>query len=186
MLETIRKIRRSARTTGPGMRSGDDESDREFEGEEAARVIDEAFSFYDGREALGQAESRGDGADGDSVGGADDGTENEPEAEVEAGENPLRDVGDGANREYDEAEGEHGDTDKVVTEVPPGGDKRRRKKKRREDNEKNDVWIQRDVRNAREETENQAADDEDDRVGRRKTLGERGEARDEEQQEQED
>ncbi len=121
---------------------------------------------------------------GDRVGGADDGAENEAEAEVEAGKNPVRDGGDAANGEDDETEGEHGDADEVVAEVAPGGGESGGEQERRKDYQENHIWIQGDVRHAGKEAEDEAADDENDGVGRLETLCESGQARDEEQEEE--
>ena len=113
--------------------SGDDESDSEFESEQAAGVVDEAFAFDDVGDALGDAEALSDCGGGDRVGGADDGAENEAEAEVETGKNPVGDGGDAANGEDDETEGEHGDADEVVAEVAPGGGESGGEQQRRKD-----------------------------------------------------
>ena len=162
----------------------DDKSDGKFESEQAAGVVDEAFSFDDVGDALGDAEAPGDCGGGDRVGGADDGAENEAEAEVEAGKNPVGDGGDAANGEDDETESEHGDADEVVAEVAPGGGESRGEEQRGKDYEENHVGIQGDVRYAGKEAEDQAADDENDGVGRLETFCESGQACDEEQEEE--
>lgn len=156
--------------------AGDHNRDGDLQGEQAAGVVDQAFSFDDVRDSLREAKAAADGGGCDSVGGADDGAENKAELPGEVRQNPARGDRDAVDRETHQAEREHGDAHEVVAKIAPGSLRRRRKKQRWEEQQEYDVGIQFDVRHARQEAEDETSDYQDDGVRRLETLGANGES----------
>jgi len=92
--------------------------------------------------------------------------------------------GDAENGEEDEAGGEHRDGDEVATELSPVGLPRGGVEQRRKEDEEDDLGVERDAWDVRDEGDRQASEDEEDRVGELQALGETGEQDDNDQKEE--
>ena len=158
-----------------------DHGDAELQGEKAGGVVEEAFAFEDGDDLLREAEARGDGGGGDSVGSSNDGPKDEAEAEIKRREGPVSGLGYTEDGESDETECEQRDANDVVGEVAPTGEPCGRVEKWWKDDQENDFGIDSDARNAGNEAEYEAGDDQDDGVGKLPFVRQGGEDDDEEE-----
>src|SRR3954451_5188352 len=169
-----------------GSLAAENHGDAELESEQSAGVVDEAFAFENVDDALREAHAVGDRSGGDGVGGGHDGAEDEAEAPVKSAENMRSEDGDAGYGEADQAEGEEEDADDVVFEVAPGSEPGRGVEQRRQEDEEDHVRVQGDVRDAGNEAEYEAGNDQDDGVGELEFASQRAEKDDEEEEQEKD
>src|SRR2546430_626631 len=93
-------------------------------------------------------------------------------------------IGASSTRSASQPESKRDDADEVVGEIAPRGRPCRRVQERREKHEEDDVRGEGYAWNSRDETQQQASDDEANRIRRLQPLSERGEHGDEDQQQE--
>src|ERR1700722_6327532 len=101
--------------------ASDDDGDRDLQGEQAAGVVDQAFTFDNVSEPAGKTEAPPDRRGGDGIGSANDGAEHQPFAPSEFRQDPVSGDGDAVYGKADQSEGEQRNTGEVVTKITPGG-----------------------------------------------------------------
>ena len=158
----------------------------ELKSEQAGRVVDETLSFENVDDAARQPDAPGNGSCGNGVCRGHHRTEHEAQAPVKAGENSGRNQGNRGNGESDQAEGQKKDADKVVAKVAPGSGPGSGIEQRRENNQEDKIGIKGDIRDAGNKSEQQSANDHDDRVWRSESSGEEPENNDKKQQKKKD
>lgn len=164
----------------------DQRGDGKFESHEAAGVVDEAFTFKNVDDALGQSEALGDGGGRDGVGGGNNRAEDGAEAPVKALKNVGSEQRNSRDGEAHKPEGQHEDADHVETELAPGSLPRRGVQQGRQDHQKNHVGIELNARGSGNEAEHKSGDDENDGIRSLKFPGENGEEDDEKEQREKD
>lgn len=144
----------------------DDDHSGKLQSEQTGCVIDEALAFEYIDDAARRTDPPGDGGGGNSVGGADNGSERQTERPVEARENAGCNQRDPEDGEADQSKGEQQDADEVVVEIAPGGVSGGGVEQGREDGKEDEIRVEGNVGNTGDEAEEQSADDHDDQVGR--------------------
>src|SRR5271156_2566137 len=135
-----------------------DNGNRDLQCEQAAGVIYQAFALDDVGDPARQAEAASDGGGGDRVGSANDRAEHEALLPGEFGENPAGGEGHSVDSEADQAESQKRDARDVITEIAPGSLEGCGKKQRRKEKQEHDVRIQFDMRDARDQADEEPGD----------------------------
>src|SRR5205085_11818602 len=133
-------------------------------GERGGGGVAQALALWNVAVAVGQADPCCHGGCRDWIRGGDHGAKYESHAPVKAGKKQRRGASDGDDSEGDQSERQEEDTDEVVGEFRPRGQPGSTIKKRRQDDEEDDVRIEPDSWDSRNETEQQAPDYHDDGI----------------------
>ncbi len=144
---------------------------RDLVGDEGARVVDEALALDDVDQAARSADPPHDCGRGDRVGRRDDRAERERDGPWQA-DHVVRDHRDHTGGHEDEPDRGHRDCAGVGPEAAEVGEERRGVQQWRQEDEQDEVGLELDVGNARDEAEDEAAEHERDRVRNVEPVGE--------------
>ena len=157
----------------------------ELEGQRSGGVVDQALALDEVSDPLRNADALRDGCGGERIRGRNHGAQDQAEFPVESGKEPGRTQRNPDHSEGDQAESQQKNADHVVGKFAPGCDPRGRIKKRRENDEEDEVGIQRDFRDSRNEAEQCSCNHENDGIGDLELSCQGSEGHDEEQEQQE-
>ena len=153
------------RTGLPGAEAaGEHGRDRDLVGDQRGRVVDQRLALDDRHDAARDAEAPGDRGRGDGVGGGDDRAEHERGGPRHAVDHRVGDHRDAAGGGEHEPDRERADRPDVLPQLPQPGEVRRRVEQRRQEDQQHEVWLELEVRDARDEPEPEPAEDEEDGI----------------------
>src|ERR1700674_1067445 len=138
---------------------------------QGGRVVDEAFALEDTYERPRNVQRPHDRKHGYRIRGRDDRTERDRGRPSERWMEPVRDGRDGCRRDEHQDDRETEDRADLAPEIAKRVVHCPRVKERWDENEEEHLWRQRDPRQSRDESENEAANDEDRCVGNPYSLG---------------
>src|SRR5579883_307986 len=165
-----------------GCVSAGNNADGETDGEQATRIVDEAFAFEYVHNAGRDAEFSGNAGGGERVSCRDDGAEDQAGFPGELREEIMTGEANTDDGEGDQAKGKHEDADEVLAEITPGCIVRRGKDERRQHDEEDEIRVEGDFRDWRKKTQDQAAEHENNRIRLTDAAGKNGQTHDEQQQ----
>ena len=170
----------------PRQRAPDRGRDGDSVDRQRRRVVEQALSFEERHDPSRHGEPRDDGGGRDLVGRRDDRAERQRDGPRDAGNQRVRDDGHRSRGRDDQADREGGDIAQVRAQAAQRREEGRRVEDRREDEEEDEVRLDVGPRQARHEPEQQAADDQEDRVGDPEAARDRDERgnRDEQRQDE--
>ena len=124
-----------------------------LESKKSAGVVDQALAFENIGDSLGNADTFGDCGCRKGICGRDDCAQYQAEFPVKVGGVPLRSQSYSDHGERNQAKSQEKDAHQVVGKFPPGGLPGGGVEQRRQDDEEDDVGIESDPGNARDEAE---------------------------------
>ena len=144
--------------------AGDHRGDGEAVGDERGAVVDQALALDQRDQARRQPEPLGDRAGGGRIGRRDDCSEHERLRPAEAGDDCVRDGGDGKHRDEHEPDREEPDRLHVRPELAQRGEERAAVEQRRQHRDEHEVRVQVHLGRMRHEADHRAAEHQHDRV----------------------
>ena len=159
--------------------------ERELVGDKASRVVHQALAFENRDHALRQPKTLRDGRGGDGIWRRNNRAEHERGGQRQFRHKGVSDEGDRRGGEENETHGEQADGAEIVAKILPRRKPRLRIKQRRQDDEEDVVRLKFNPGQSGNETHDQSADHEHDRLGHLQLAREQTKAREHDQQEYE-
>ena len=142
-----------------------DGRDRDPVGDQRGRVVEQALPFQDRHDAVGQAHPTGHGGSGDRIRRRNDRSQRDPDRPRGPGHHGVEDHGHDHRGEQDEPDRQKSDRAPVG---PEGGQRSvdgRGEQQRREDEDQHDLGVERESGEPRHERQDDAGQNQQDRLG---------------------
>jgi hypothetical protein len=130
---------------------GDHQGNRKLQCEQTTGIVDQAFAFQYVNNSPGKAEALGNCGGSNRIRGRDYGSQDSTHPVVKPRNQPGRAHCNAKHSKSDQAKGQHKNADNVFVKVAPGSVESTDEEQRRQNHQKNNVRIQRDLRQVAEE-----------------------------------
>jgi hypothetical protein len=170
-----------------------DRDKSELENDKAGGVVDETFPFENGDDPPGQPQALRDRRGRDRIRRRNDGAEDQaggegegPRFGQEAGNHPMGQVGDRNRGDDDQADGQQQDWPQFPAEIPPRSVEGLDVEERRQEDEENEIGIECELRQIRNEADQKSAEDEKNGIRNGQPSREKPETEDESEEQDKD